>query len=59
MLRVVHISIGDCIKSVFVISTAGRNLSPGVENDVLSIYELTDTIAEEVPHVRPFEMGDN
>jgi hypothetical protein len=27
MLRVVHILIGDCIKSVFVISTAGRNLS--------------------------------
>ena len=27
MLRVIHISIGDCVKSVFVISTAGRNLS--------------------------------
>ena len=27
MLRVVHISMGDRIKSVFVISTAGRNLS--------------------------------
>ena len=41
MLRVVHISIRDCIKNVFVISTAGRNLFLVQISQSLCSFEMT------------------
>ena len=61
MLRVVHISMGDCIKSVFVISTAWRNLSfcsdfsvamflRNDKNDISYSFRVINSVLRNISH---------